>query len=79
MEKIYTTVGVYRNLDFVVNGVHFIDLEKHIEYNMNMRFGRALLVEGKVVHKGYFSDSDVEMLEEKFGNKKADRFSEKYH
>ena len=74
-----TTVGVYSNLSYVVNGVLPEHLEDHIDYNKVMRFGRALLVDGKVVHTGYFSESDIPMLEEKFGHIKADFISKEYH
>lgn len=64
----HTSVGVYKNLDYESNCVCSNELEQHIEYNKTMRFGRALLIDGKVVYKGYFSEEDIPMLEEKFGN-----------
>ena len=74
-----TTVGVYSNLTYKVNGVKDEDLSDHIEYNKVMRFGRALLVDGKVVYTGYFSESDIPMLEEKFGSIVAKSLSNEYH
>ena len=66
-EKIHTTVGVYiGDMSFKINGVRDIDLKDHIEYNKTFRFGRSLLVDGKVEYLGYFKESDREMLEEKF-------------
>lgn len=65
---IHTTIGVYLNGDYKVNGVKTENLESHIEYNKEMRFGRALLVDGKVVHLGYYKESDRTTLEEKFKN-----------
>lgn len=54
-ERIYTTVGVYNNDDYKVNGVKGEHLEGHIEYNKKYRPGRALFVEGKCVHGGYLT------------------------
>ena len=65
---IHTTVGIYLNGDHKTNGVIPENLESHIEYNKTYRYGRALLVDGKVVHLGYYSESDREELERKFGH-----------
>ena len=68
-DKIHTTVGVYiGDMSFKVNGVRDIDLKQHIAYNKQYRPGRALIVDGKVEHTGYFNDEDIPMLEEKFKN-----------
>ena len=64
---IHTTVGVYLNGDYKTNGVESENLESHINYNKVYRFGRALLVDGKVVHLGYYKESEREMLETKYG------------
>lgn len=76
--KIHTTIGVYFNGDFKINGVLPEHLKSHIEYNKNMRFGRALLVDGKVVHLGYYNESDRKRLEEKFKHIKVDRDTKPY-
>ena len=54
--KIHHTRGVYSNGDYKDNAVRAEDLQKHIEYNKTMRFGRALLVDGVVVYNGYVSE-----------------------
>lgn len=64
---IHTTVGVYPNMPCQMNGVKDCDLLDHVQYNKAMRPDRALLVDGKVVHAGCFSDEEILMLEEKFG------------
>lgn len=76
--KIYTTVGVYLNGDYKTNGVTPENIESHIEYNKTWRFGRALLVDGKVVHTGYYNESDIPMLEEKFGKIKIEKDTQPY-
>ena len=48
--QIYTTVVVYLNGDYKTNGVTPENIESHIEYNKTLRFGRALLVDGKVIY-----------------------------
>ena len=61
---IHTTVGIYSNGDYVVNGVKASNLEEHIKYNITMRPGRTLMVDGKVLHEGYgFSDLE-DIIEE---------------
>ncbi len=52
MEKIHTTVGLYPSGDWKKNGVLPEHLENHIQYNKEARPGRALIVDGKCVHKG---------------------------
>jgi len=74
----HTTVGVYSNMEYKINGVDPDHLEGHIEYNKGWRFGRALLVDGKVVYTGYFSEEDIPMLESRYGHLRAPRLSETY-
>jgi len=76
---IHTTIGVYLSGHYKTNGVTDENLESHIEYNKTMRFGRALLVDGKVVHLGYYNESDREMLEERFKDIKIDKDTAPYH
>jgi hypothetical protein len=66
-EVIHTTVGVYSNLNapFKSNGVKSERLDDHIKYNTDHRFGRALFVDGVCVYKGYLSDEDIELVQEK--------------
>jgi hypothetical protein len=49
---IHTTIGLYPNGKYKVNGVKSENLAQHINYNINMRPGRALLVDTFVIHKG---------------------------
>lgn len=56
MSKIHTTIGLYSNGDYVVNGVHEDHLDDHIKYNTTFRGGRALFVDGKCVYIGYMTE-----------------------
>lgn len=58
--KIHTTIGLYRNGDYVVNGVNEEYLETHIRYNISCRGGRALFVDGKCVHTGYMTQDECD-------------------
>lgn len=55
---ISTTIGLYANGEYVVNGVSHKDLAIHIAYNKSFRPGRALIVDGVCVHTGYLSSED---------------------
>lgn len=57
---LHRTYGVYRNKEWKRNAVLPEHLEHHIEYNKVMRFGRALIVDGVIVHKGYFEQEEIE-------------------
>lgn len=59
MNKIHTTIGVYLNGDYKINGVKEEDLDHHIKYNILWRFGRALIVDGKIVFCGYWKEKDL--------------------
>jgi hypothetical protein len=76
---IHTTVGVYRNGDHKSNGVSPDHLESHIQYNKDMRPGRALLVDGKVVHRGYYGEDEVPWLEKEFGHIRILTCTAPYH
>ena len=58
--KLHKTYGVYLNGDWKRNAVLPEDLAGHIEYNREARFGRALIVDGEIVHRGYFSQEKIE-------------------
>ena len=75
---IHTTIGVYQDGSYKMNGVDPKDLEEHIEYNKSWRPGRLLLVDGKCVHQGYFKDEKVQEIEEKFQHMKADKITLPY-
>ena len=76
--KIHTTIGVYLNGYYKINGVREDLLEEHIEYNKVARFGRALLVDSKVVHLGYYKEEDRKTLEDKFKDIKIDKDTQPY-
>lgn len=57
---LHKTYGVYFNRSWKRNAVHPNDLAGHIEYNKFWRFGRALIVDGVVVHTGYFKQEEIE-------------------
>lgn len=67
--NVHTTVGVYNNNDFVINGVAPEHLKYHIEYNQKMRFGRALFVDGVCVNKGYLDDKRIKEWTDKIHKK----------
>lgn len=68
--KIHTTIGVYNNGSFKINGVCETNLQNHIWFNKTYRFGRALFVDGKCVHNGYLDDERIKNYENLFkGNK----------
>ncbi len=50
--KINTTIGLYPNGEYKINGVGDNNLESHIEYNKVYRPGRALFLNGKCIYKG---------------------------
>lgn len=61
--RIHHTMGVYANGDRKHNGVAATDLEAHIDYNLKMRPGRALFVDGKCVHRGYLTEGQCKQIE----------------
>lgn len=75
---IHTTVGVYPDGSYKSNGVEPGHLQVHISYNKDYRPGRALLVDGKVVLRGYYSEDEVGMLEEKYGHIKVNFCTQPY-
>lgn len=56
---IHTTIGIYPNGSYKVNGVTDENLKDHVEYNKVNRFGRALIVNGEIVYKGMMKESDI--------------------
>jgi hypothetical protein len=76
---IHTTIGVYLSGDYKVNGVKSENLKNHIEYNKTARFGRALLVDGKVVYRGSYKEEDIPLLEERFKDIKVYKDTAPYH
>lgn len=62
---IHTTIGVYPDGSFKINGVLTEHLKDHIDYNKKMRFGRSLFVDGKCVHKGYLDDETIKSFKKR--------------
>lgn len=56
MSKIITTIGIYSNGQFKFNGVLERNLQSHIEYNKQLRFGRALIVDGQIAYSGIIKE-----------------------
>jgi len=65
-KQIYSTIGVYNNGSKKFNGVAHEDLKTHIAYNLILRFGRALFLEGICLYSGYLDSNRITQLEEEF-------------
>jgi hypothetical protein len=61
--KIHHTRGVYSDGSFKDNGVADTSLKEHVEYNLKMRPGRALFVDGKCVNQGYLTREQCDRIE----------------
>ncbi|SBV38282.1 hypothetical protein BN7874_113 [Phage NCTB] len=57
-ERIYTTVGIYLDKSFKSNGVKGEELKGHIEYNLDLRPGRAFFVDGVCFNSGYYETEE---------------------
>ena len=66
---IHTTIGVYPDGSTKINGVLDENLESHIDYNLVMRPGRALFVDGKCVHEGFVAKGILKTIETDLKNK----------
>lgn len=62
---IHTTIGIYNNGDYKTNGVLPEDLQAHIDYNIENRWGRALVVDGKIVYCGYLNEEGINEILDK--------------
>ena len=60
---IHTTMGVYRNGEKKYNGVPSEYLADHLSYNIFLRPGRALFLDGVCINRGYLSKEEVEKIE----------------
>ncbi len=79
--KIHTTIGVYPNGDFKTNGVAADHLEDHIKYNRTWRPGRALIIDGEIIHLGYFDKEGLEKViaEKNLSDIKVTKCTVPYH
>ena len=59
---IVTTIGVYADGSYKTNGVLLQHLITHIEYNIERRPGRSLIIDGVLVYKGYDTNADLNEL-----------------
>jgi len=59
MENIFSSVGIYPNGSYKVNGVSKVNITDHIEYNKTYRPGRALFIEGICHNKGSLTEAEV--------------------
>ncbi len=66
MPIIHTTIGVYPDGTFKINGVSEANLDAHIQYNLTNRWGRALFVDGNCIHKATLKDAQVVIYEKLF-------------
>jgi len=62
---IHTTVGLYRDGSFKINGVKSERLASHIQYNLDNRPGRALFMDGICIHDGNLDVEKIVAFEEK--------------
>ena len=67
------SIRIYNNGDYTINNVRPEDLEAHIEYNKTMRFGCALVVDGKIENEGYL---DVDRINEIVSKIDTSRYTE---
>lgn len=61
----YTVMGVYP-MSFKTNGVDPGDLLFHIEYNLNHRWGRALIIDEEIIYTGALSMDDCQKFIEEY-------------
>lgn len=77
----HISVGVYANGNHVINIVREEHISDHIDYNIHMRPGRALFIDGECINKGYLKDESVDKWKEKIKEMNIDSStsSERYH
>lgn len=76
---VHHTRGVYNNDSFKDNGVAPEHLRGYIKYNLTMRFGRALFVDGKCVHRGYLNEERCLAVERALVGVSASKVTAPYH
>ena len=62
---IHTTIGVYPNGDYKVNGVESKNLGSHLEHNREYRWGRALFLDGHLIYGGSVNEEVLRNFKEK--------------
>lgn len=63
--KFYYGVGVYNNDSMKTNHIQDSHLPDHIAYNLVMRPGRALFINGVCIHRGYLSQERADGWQER--------------
>lgn len=53
------SIRIYNSGNYIVNNVHPVHIEGHIEYNCTMRFGCALVVDGVIKNEGYLDKERI--------------------
>lgn len=80
---IITSVGIYASGDYKTNGVISEHLPVHIRYNVNYRFGRALMVNGYVIYPGLYSNNlsplNERINKRKLNELKIEKDTQPYH
>lgn len=59
---IHASISIYANGEQVLNGVRSEDLASHISFNLSCRWGRALIVDGHLITKGYLDISECQEI-----------------
>ena len=77
-DQIHTTVGVYPNGDYKVNGVKPEDLANHIHFNKYWRVGRMLIVDGKIKYHGSIDQEKWKDKIKEISKIKAEKYSKVY-
>lgn len=72
--NLHTTIGLYPDLTFKMNGVHPEHLTGHVQFNKKFRPGRTLFVDGVCVHNGGIPDEVIKIHEQLF---KSDKYKMK--
>lgn len=77
---IHTTIGLYADGSFKMNGVKPEHLKDHVEYNKTYRAGRTLFVDGKLIHKGCHNNEQIKDFQKRIKreNLKADNCTAPY-
>ena len=77
---IHTTIGVYNTegVPYKTNGVPSENLADHIKYNIQMRPGRALFLDGVCIWNGYLTWERCEAMEPELKKVKITKDTQPY-
>lgn len=79
LPDVITTIGIYPNGPSQTNGVDKKDLAFHIWYNCAYRPGRALVVNGVVVHEGFVPQEKIDAEIKEYSELVYERSTAPYH